>query len=95
MRATETVCQQARRFFTPANAEEVITAFDATELPLISNNGERVYLAILLLSRGDMVRFCRELQQAKIDWRDTLVAAGLANGDWPAVLREEGIEIVT
>jgi len=77
MSVTETVRQQARRLFTPADAEEVIAAFNATELPLIANNGERVYLAILLLSRGDMERFRRELRQAKIDWRDTLAAAGL------------------
>jgi hypothetical protein len=33
------------------------------------------------------------LRQAKVDWRDTLVSAGLANEDWPSVLRAEGIEI--
>jgi len=33
------------------------------------------------------------LNQAKIDWRDTLVAAGMANGDWLEVVRAEGIEI--
>jgi hypothetical protein len=71
----------------------VIAAFNATDLPLIANNGERVFLAILLLSRGDMNKFRMELKQAKTDWRDTLVAAGLANADWPGVLRAEGIEI--
>ena len=76
MKVTEAVCQQARRLFTPANAEEIIAAFNATELPLIANNGERVCLAILQLSQGDMERFRRELRQARIDWRDTLVAAG-------------------
>ena len=76
MKLTEAVCQQARRLFTPANAEEIIAAFSATEFPLIANNGERVCLAILQLSQGDMNRFYRELEQAKIDWRDTLVAAG-------------------
>jgi len=76
LKLTEAVCQQARRLFTPANAEEIIAAFSATEFPLIANNGERVCLAILQLSQGDMNRFYRELEQAKIDWRDTLVAAG-------------------
>ncbi len=75
MKVTETVCQEARRLFTPANAEEIIAAFSTTEFPLIANNGERVCLAILQLSQGDMERFCRELRQAKTDWRDTLLAA--------------------
>jgi hypothetical protein len=93
MSVTATVRQQAQRFFSPTDAEKVIVAFEATSLPLIANNGERVYLAILLLARGDMERFWRELQQAKTDWRDTLVAAGLANGDWSLVLRSQGISI--
>ena len=73
MKVTDAVCQQARRLFTPANAGEIITVFSTTELPLIANNGERVCLAILQLSQGDMDR---ELQQAKIDWRDMLLVAG-------------------
>ena len=93
MSVTPTVRQQARRFFTPPDAEKVIATFETTNLPLIANNGERVCLAVLLLARGEMERFYRELQQAKTDWRDTLVAAGLANGDWPLRLRAEGIEI--
>ena len=93
MTVTLTVRQQAQRFFSPADAERVIAALEATKLPLIANNGERVYLAILLLARGDMERFWRELRQANTDWRDTLVAVGLANGDWPLVLRAGGIVI--
>jgi len=69
--------QGARRLFAPANAEEIIAAFTRTEFPLIANNGEGVCLAILHFSQGEMDRFCRELQQARIDWRDTLVSADL------------------
>jgi hypothetical protein len=93
MNVTETVRQQTRRFFPSANADEVIALFDRTDLPLIANNGERVFLAVLLLSRGDMSQLQGALRQAKVDWRDTLVSAGLANEDWPSVLRAEGIEI--
>jgi hypothetical protein len=87
------VRQQAFRFFTATDAENVVAALDAAALPLISNNGERVFLAILLLSRGDMQRFHAQLQLARQDWRDTLVAAGLANEDWAAVLHREGIDV--
>jgi hypothetical protein len=75
VKATDAVCQQARRLLKPATAEEVIVVFSTTELPLIANNGGRVCLAIHQLSQGDMGRFRRELQQAKMDWRDTLLAA--------------------
>jgi hypothetical protein len=93
MSTTSLVRQHARRFFAGSQADDVIAALDATELPLIANNGERVFLAILLLSRGDMQRFRAELQQARIDWRDTLVAADLANEDWPAMLKQQGIDV--
>jgi len=95
MSATALVRQQAHRFFGPAQADDVIAALDGTKLPLIANNGERVLLGILLLSRGDMQKFRAVLEQARVDWRDTLVAAGLADEDWPAVLRKNGIEIST
>ena len=77
VKITERVREEVRRFFAPTQAEEVIAAFETAELPLIANNGERVHLAILLLSQGDISRFHQELRQAKIDWRDTLVAARL------------------
>jgi hypothetical protein len=63
--------------FAPAQVAEVIAALEDTDFPLIANNGERVCLAILLLSQGEITRFQQELRQAKIDWRDTLVAAHL------------------
>ena len=72
---TERVHEEARRLFAPTQVAEVTAALEATEFPLIANNGERVCLGILLLSQGDITRFYQELRQAKIDWRDTLVAA--------------------
>ncbi len=75
MKITEMVRQEARRLFAPTQVGEVIAEFEAIDFPLIANNGERVCLAILLLSQGDITRFRQELKQATIDWRDTLVAA--------------------
>jgi hypothetical protein len=88
---TEAVRQQARRFFTEPQASLVIAELEQTDLPLISNNGERVHLAVLMLSHGDMKRFHTELKWAMDDWRDTLVNAGLADEDWPNVLRRAGV----
>jgi hypothetical protein len=53
-------------------------------------------LAILKLAQGDLQKFKQELRTANIDWRDTLVGAGMAYGDerdWMWLLREEGEEI--
>jgi hypothetical protein len=51
--------------------------------------GERVQAAIVLLAQGDLGRLRRALDLAATDWRDVLVAAGLADDDWPARLERE------
>jgi hypothetical protein len=47
---------------------------------------ERVQAAVVLLADGDIGRLHRALHLAAADWRDLLVAAGLADGDWAARL---------
>ena len=93
MSVSPLVRQQTHRFFAPAQADDVIAALDTSDFSLGFTSPDRVHLAILLISRGDMQRFRAAVHQAKQDWRDTLVAAGLADEDWPAVLRQEGIEL--
>ena len=36
----------------------------------------RIFLAILKNSNGDIPRLTKEVEQAKIDWRDSLMTAG-------------------
>ena len=93
MSVSAMVRQQAHRFFAPAQADDVIAALDASDLSLGFTSVDRVQLAILLISRGDMQQFRAALRQATQDWRDTLVSAGLADEDWPAVLKQQGIDI--
>ena len=50
----------------------------------------RVHLAIVRLSAGDIDRLRRAGKDAMNDWRDVLVAAGIANGDWRDVLAKQG-----
>lgn len=50
---------------------------------------ERVQAAIVLLAYGDMFRLRQAIDLAISDWRDVLMAAGLADGDWPAQLDRE------
>ena len=90
---TPLVRAQAEKTFPPADAATVCAALAAADLPLINNNGERVHLAILHLAAGDLVPFREHLAFAQRDWRDVLVAAGLANADWPRVLQSRGIKL--
>jgi len=50
---------------------------------------ERVQAAIVLLAAGDIGRLRRAVDLAAADWRDVLVAAGLADEDWPVQLDRE------
>lgn len=47
---------------------------------------ERLQAAIVLPSEGDLEKFWDLVELAHIDWRDLLVAADLADEDWPTRL---------
>ena len=65
---------------------QVIQWLERLNLPLVTSLGkpgvERVQTAIIIIAAGNMNRFLDAIQLAELDWRDVLVAAGLANGDW-------------
>ncbi|GAB2801075.1 hypothetical protein GCM10027176_01440 [Actinoallomurus bryophytorum] len=50
---------------------------------------ERIQVAALLLGRGDLERLDGALDLGRRDWRDLLVAAGLAHEDWPVRVAAE------
>jgi len=50
---------------------------------------ERVQAAIVLVAAGDIGRLRRAIDLAAADWRDVLVAAGLADQDWPVKLERQ------
>lgn len=91
---TDLVQQQVRKLFAPDEAELVISELEHSSMPSIADGEapERIHLAVLHLSGGDLRQFDRTLRGGRIDWRDTLVAAGLGNADWPDVLRGRGID---
>lgn len=47
---------------------------------------ERIHAALVIRTAGDWYQFQQYVALAKSDWRDALVGAGLANGDWPTQL---------
>ncbi len=73
--------------FGDASATSVLDALGALELPFDGGEvSERILGAIVLQSGGDLAQFDEAVGLAKADWRDLLVAADLANEDWPMKL---------
>ena len=50
---------------------------------------ERVQAAVVLASGGQWDRFMSMLQLLRLDWRDALMAGGLGQDDWRAVVDVE------
>ena len=87
------VIAEARRLFDPRVVEDVLRRLATERLPMErSGPPSRVHIAVVWLSGGDLRRFDGELRAAARDWRDTLLAAGLANEDWKSVLNAKGID---
>ena len=93
MTTTETRLQRRIRldFPEPGSAQEILRLL--ADLPRQTGDNtlgtERVHAAIILLAQRDIMRFRRALTLSTRDWRDVLVAAGLADDDWPTRLDQE------
>ena len=72
----------------------LVNKLENTEFPLISNHTERVHLSIIIASQGDVEKFHQYLKLSTIDWRDTLVSAGLADENWRDVLEDKGFSVL-
>jgi hypothetical protein len=92
---SDVVRAEVRERFNAGESEEVISALEASRLPFLDapdrdRERARVHLATIKMADGNVLRFRQALGMARVDWRDVLVAAGLANHDWPEVLRRGG-----
>jgi hypothetical protein len=95
MDVSDVVQQEIKSRFSAADGATVLELFTATSLPFLDapNRGrerDRVHLAILRLANGEAAAADRWLRQAARDWRDVLMSAGLANGDWSQTLVDAG-----
>jgi hypothetical protein len=87
------VKREIERSFPLEHVNYVQSALAERQLPMDrSAPPPRVHIAVIWLSKGDIKRFEHELEGACMDWRDTLVAAGLGNEDWKDVLAQRGID---
>ena len=86
------VVAEAMRRFSPEDARYVLSRLSSLKPdPYGRPLGPRIQIALIWLSRGSTERFEEALKDAYIDWRDTLVAAGLETEDWRAVLAARGV----
>ena len=84
------LADRVRRDFGPDEAAEVLAALEQVEFPLGDlQDKERLLAAVVLLADGRREVFERAVALGRRDWRDLLVAAGLAHGDWPRRLDRE------
>jgi hypothetical protein len=68
-------------------ADAILAVLTDLRPPLAEKQSpERIAAAIVLLADGDPEAFARAVSIANRDWRDVLVATGLAGRDWPARL---------
>lgn len=72
--------------FDPEQVDDVLVHLlalaDASGRPL----PERMQAAAALIADGNYDAFTEAVALARIDWRDLLVSAGLADEDWPEEL---------
>ena len=54
---------------------------------------ERVQIAILVSAQSSLERMLQSVAGAQIDWRDTLVGAGLGESNWRSVAKEAGYDV--
>ena len=80
-----------KRDFPSGSWERVVEELEA--IPdnddAFSQGKERIQAALVLGAAGDWYRFARLTELLRIDWRDTLMAGGLGDGDWSDILDRE------
>lgn len=88
--ATDRVRHRVHRDFGE-NSTRVLTLLEGLPeaLPGTPQEAERIQAALVLGAVGDLRRFDELIALARVDWRDLLVGAGLADADWREQLNLE------
>ena len=87
---TERLIARIRHDFTLEDANEVIGWLGALPVEAYGRQDpERVQAALVIAAFRDLRHFVAGVRLLRIDWRDVLVAADLAEGDWPQRLNAE------
>jgi hypothetical protein len=87
---TQRLIDRTNRDFAPDDAAEVISCLgDLTKEAFGRQDPERIQAALVVAAGGSLSQFHQLVELLRLDWRDVLVAGGLAHGDWPERLRDE------
>ena len=69
--------------FPKSSAQRVLQELHGLPEALLGRQDPERIQAALVLHTGDWRTFQQRLHLLRLDWRDALVEADLANGDWP------------
>jgi hypothetical protein len=88
---TDRVRIEVSRVFSETDAESVLSLFEATDFYCnFLEEIERVRLAMVYGSGGNMDKFKDYIALSKVDYRDVLMSSGLGNSDWKTILLNAG-----
>jgi len=77
--------RQVERDF-PGGSDEVERRLTTVESSPSPHGRERLQAAVVFLAAGDVAKLRDAIALSQLDWRDVLVAAGLADENWRSVL---------
>jgi len=93
-----TIEAKVRATFSPLEVQTVLAVLGEMREPPAkgewATTRARVQAAILISAQTKLEKVFEGVANSQVDWRDTLVAGGLADGGWPRVAKEAGFDIV-
>jgi hypothetical protein len=97
MEVSQAIEANARATFSAQDASEALVALSTMLQPPSTPEWvvarARVQIATLMLAKGDVESLRKAIKQSQLDWRDTLMAAGLGNANWSAVAIAAGFAV--
>lgn len=82
--------KRIKQDFPPGTAKYVLSYLEGLSDSEYGGQGhERIQAALVLASHGRRDRFESMVHLLRIDWRDVLMAGGVGQDDWRAVLDDE------
>ncbi len=97
MEVSQTIEANVRGAYSAQDADAVLAALASMQepprAPEWAATRTRVQIAALMIAGGDIELLHKAIKQSQVDWRDTLMAAGLGNSNWPSVASSAGFVI--
>jgi hypothetical protein len=95
-KVTSAIEAKVREMFSAQEAELALVALSEMAQPPTegswANTRARVQAALLISSQSNIDKLLKGVERSQIDWRDTLVGAGLSDADWSKIAKEYGFD---